>query len=253
MLSTYVSRKPQPVGSGLHPLASILPLTSLLFVALANPLAAQTASRRTVWDGAYTETQSTRGSAAFGASCAGCHSLTSEGRTPLVGDIFWKGFSQKTVGEMIDFVTNAMPNGNPRSLTEAAYTDIVAFLLKSNGLPAGTAELARSINGDVQIVPKDGSTALPANSLARVVGCLAKSGSDWVVTSATSPERAERAVAGEDATRPLGNRSVTLKFVLSRLDAMIGSRVAANGILLGADGVEGMNVTNVSRVAPKCP
>jgi mono/diheme cytochrome c family protein len=227
----------------------------LLFLASATAslVTAQTSTpRRTVWDGAYTEAQATRGATSFGASCGGCHTLAAEGRAPLVGDIFWKGFSQKTVGEMTDFVTNNMPNGNPRSLTETTYADIVAFLLKSNGLPAGTTELARSFNGDMQIVPKDGSTALPANSLARVVGCLAKSGSDWVVTSATSPERAERA-AGADDTRPLGNRTVTLKFVLSRLDAMIGSRVAVNGILVGADGVEGINVTGVTRVAPKCP
>jgi cytochrome c5 len=227
-------------------------MAGLFFLASATPSFAQTAPRGTVWDGSYTEAQATRGSASFGQSCSGCHSLTGEGRAPLVGDIFWKGFSQKTVGEMVEFVTNNMPNGNPKSLNETTYADIVAFLLKSNGLPAGTGELSRSFNGEVLIVPKDGSTALPANALARVVGCLAKSGSDWVVTSATSPERAERAAGGDD-TRPLGTRTITLKFVLSKLDAMIGSRVAVNGILVGADGADGINVTNVSRVAPKCP
>jgi mono/diheme cytochrome c family protein len=249
MQSMLVRHARRTVWGGLCPSAS---LAGLLFLASAHPLTAQTAPRRTVWEGAYTEAQATRGAASFGQSCGGCHSLAAEGRAPLVGDIFWKGFSQKTVGEMIDFVTNNMPNGNPRSLSETTYADIVAFLLKSNGFPAGTTELARSAADNVQILPKDGSSELPANSLARVVGCLAKSGSDWVVTRATAPERAERA-AGGDETRPLGNRTMTLKFVLSRLDAMVGSRVAVNGILIGADGVDGINVTGVTRVAPQCP
>jgi hypothetical protein len=134
------------------------------------------------------------------------------------------------------------------------YEDIAAVMLKSNGFPAGATELRSITIADVQIVPKDGHTELPADALARVVGCLARSGSDWVVTSATSPERAERIVApGEDATRALGSRKIVLKFVVSKLDALIGTRVLATGILMGTDGVDGINVTTVSRVAPKCP
>jgi hypothetical protein len=108
----------------------------------------------------------------------------------------------------------------------------------------------------VQIVPKDGRTELTANTLARVVGCLTRSGADWVVTSATTPERAERvAVGGEDAlaTRPLGSRTMPLKFVLTKLDALAGSRVAVSGLLIGADGADGINVMTVNRVAQKCP
>jgi len=106
----------------------------------------------------------------------------------------------------------------------------------------------------VQIVQKDGRTELPANALARVVGCLTKSGADWVVTSATTPERAERATSGgEDATRPLGSRTMALKFVVTKLDALVGSRVAVSGLLIGEGGVDGINVTIVNRVAPKCP
>jgi len=75
-----------------------------------------------------------------------------------------------------------------------------------------------------------------------------------VVTSATPPERAERAVsAGDDAARPLGSRTIALKFVITRLDALAGSRVAVSGLLMGEGGVDGINVTTVNRVAQKCP
>ncbi|MBZ5677757.1 MAG: cytochrome c [Acidobacteriia bacterium] len=243
------------------PPVPVLPLVGLLFLALAAGLAvAQTGgsqtstSRRTVWDGVYTEAQAARGTMAFGQSCAGCHALAAQGKAPLVGDAFWKSFAQKNVGELLEFVSTYMPNGKPGSLTEATYRDIVALMLKSNGFPAGAAELGPDTIVGVQIVPKDGSTELPANALARVVGCLTKNGADWVVTNATTPERAERAAAGgEDATRPLGSRKILLKFVVTKLDGLAGSRVVVNGLLIGEGGVDGINVTTVNRVAPKCP
>ena len=46
---------------------------------------------------------------------------------------------------------------------------------------------------------------------------------------------------------------MALKFVVTRLDSMAGSRVAVNGLLIGAGGVDGINVTAVNRVAGKCP
>jgi hypothetical protein len=34
---------------------------------------------------------------------------------------------------------------------------------------------------------------------------------------------------------------------------MAGSRVEVKGLLMGANGVDGINVTEVNRVAPRCP
>jgi len=238
-----------------HPSAPVL--AGLLFVVLASASlgTAQTrAPRRTVWDGVYTEAQAARGTQAYGQSCAGCHALASEGKAPLVGEPFWKSFAQKTVGDLLEFVSINMPNGSPGSLSEGAYKDIVALMLKSNGFPAGNSELGPATIGGVEIIPKDGSTELPANALVRVVGCLVRSGADWAVTSATNPERAERVDVGdEDATRPLGSRKIALKFVLTKLDAFAGSRVAVSGLLIGTGGADGINVTVVNRVAQKCP
>lgn len=212
------------------------------------------AQTKTVWDGAYTDAQADRGSVAFARSCGGCHTLGAQGRSPLAGDVFWKSFSQKTAGALLEFVSLNMPNGAPASLSEGVYADIVAAMLKANGLPSGANELGAKTVAGVQIVPKDGNSELPANALVRVVGCLTRSGAEWVVERATTPERAERTrAAGEDAVRPLGSRTMTLKFVLTRLDTWAGSRVLVAGLLMGAGGSDGINVTNVSRVAEKCP
>ena len=96
--------------------------------------------------------------------------------------------------------------------------------------------------------------AAAANTLVRVVGCLPRQGSDWILTSATTPERVDKiGEASGDASRPLGNRTMALKFVLTRLDSFVGQRMAVSGMLMGAGGVDGINVTSVSRVSETCP
>jgi mono/diheme cytochrome c family protein len=213
------------------------------------------AQAKTVWDGVYTDAQAERATSVFGSSCANCHTLGADGNRPLSGEKFWAGWTQKSVGDLVTYVRTNMPNGAAAgSLPAATYNDLVALILRSNGFPAGTTEVSPDAVASVQIVPKDGSTALPAGTLVRIVGCLTKGGSDWVLTNATVPQRVDKAsVSAEDATRPLGERSVALKFVLTRLDAFVGQRVSASGLLIGPDGKDGLNVTTVNRVAETCP
>lgn len=238
----------------------LLALATLAFAAaLANPLlTAQTAETTqaapTVWDGVFTEAQASRALGTFSANCAACHTLGGTGDGQLVGTSFWEGYSQKTVSELVTYVRTNMPSGNEGSLSPSTYNDLVALILKSNGLPAGRTELSPETMGHFRIVPKDGSTALPANTLARVVGCLARQGNEWVLTNATAPERVATAgVGADDASRALGGGTIALKFVLTRLDSFVGQRMSASGLLLGTGGADGLNVSSVSRVAPACP
>src|SRR5579872_2509448 len=121
--------KQRSAGGGLYPFAPVLPLCLLLFASATASLATAQANapRRTVWNGVYTEAQATRGMAAFGQSCAGCHALAAEGKAPLVGESFWKSFAQKSVGDLLEYVSANMPNGSPGSLSEPTYRDIVAL------------------------------------------------------------------------------------------------------------------------------
>ena len=219
------------------------------------PGGGQTApARSTLWDGVYTDDQASRGNAVFSATCANCHTLDSEGNRPLSGKTFWDSYAQKTVGDLFTFMQKNMPNGNGGSLSEKTYADLVALVLKSNGIPAGTTELVPSAVAAIPITPKDGPAELPAGALVRVVGCLAKNGSDFVVTSATPLQRTDNTgITPDDATRPLGENSITLKFLLTKLDADIGKRVSATGLLIGVGGINGLNVSTVTRVADSCP
>ena len=231
-------------------------LAAVVFLASAGSAltAAQEPGVKTVWDGIYTEAQAERATSTFDQTCSRCHTLTAEGTRPLSGDKFWQSYTQRTVGDLLTYVSTNMPNGDPGSLPAATYNDLVALILKSNGFPAGDAELAPERVASVQILPKEGAGELPANTLVGIVGCLAKSGSDWILTNATAPDRIDKTgPRAEDATRPLGDRTTALKFVLTRLDPFVGQRMAASGMLIGPGGSEGLNVTTVARVAETCP
>ena len=155
----------------------------VLFLALTGSAlvtAQATQAPRTVWDGVYTDAQAERATVVFSQSCSRCHTLASEGNKPLTGTAFWEGYAQKSVGDLLTFVSTNMPNGSGGSLAADTYNDLVALILKSNGFPAGKTELAPETIAGVQIIQKGGPSELPNNTFARVVGCLAKKGNDWI-------------------------------------------------------------------------
>jgi mono/diheme cytochrome c family protein len=234
----------------------LLMAASALFLTCAGRAltAGQATAGRTAWDGVYTEAQAARATAIFSDKCSECHVLAAQGDGALAGEKFWEGYTQKSVGDLLTFVSANMPNGNGGTLSASSYNDLVALILKTNGFPPGATDLVPEAVADVRIVPRSGSTELPANTLARVVGCLTRSGSEWVLTNATGPVRIDKPGAvPEDATRPLGTGTIALKFVLTRLDSFAGQRMSATGILLGTGGADGLNVSTVNRVAQACP
>jgi mono/diheme cytochrome c family protein len=111
--------------------------------AMAGSAVAQTSS---IWDGVYTEEQAARGNTGFNARCASCHgaNLDGTGEAPaLTGAKFLSDFDGLSLGDLFDRIRTTMPQDNPGSLTRDQVAEILAFLLKANGLPAGSKELDR--------------------------------------------------------------------------------------------------------------
>lgn len=109
---------------------------------LCSALRAQ--EMRSVWDGVYTEEQAKRGATLFGAECASCHGATGEGgemAPALAGPSFTANYDGLTIGDLFDRSKTTMPVGKEGQLSGQATADILAFMLKSNGFPAGQAEL----------------------------------------------------------------------------------------------------------------
>jgi mono/diheme cytochrome c family protein len=120
-------------------------LLALVMVSGGLPAAAVQAQTTTsVWDGIYTGEQAARGAQDFALVCAVCHgaALGGSGEAPaLSGGHFIGDFDGQTMGDIFDRIRTTMPQSAPGVLSRDQYADILAFLLKSNGFPAGKAEL----------------------------------------------------------------------------------------------------------------
>ncbi len=104
------------------------------------------AQDKTIWDGLYSDAQAKRGEAVFADKCAHCHGADlSGGDAPtLVGSEFGGNWDDLSLGDLAERIRIAMPQDNPQSLTRDQVADLVAFILKSNKVPAGQADLPAS-------------------------------------------------------------------------------------------------------------
>jgi cytochrome c5 len=88
----------------------------------------------TVQDSAlFTEEQATAGAATFGKICAECHE-----KADITKPDFRSKWNGRTLFELFELVRTTMPDSNPGGLTREEYAGALAYILKVNGLPAGT-------------------------------------------------------------------------------------------------------------------
>jgi hypothetical protein len=64
-------------------------------------------------------------------------------RSAVAGAQFVSDFNGLTVGDLFERMRTTMPLNNPGALTRDQYADVLAFMLKANGYPAGERELYR--------------------------------------------------------------------------------------------------------------
>jgi S-disulfanyl-L-cysteine oxidoreductase SoxD len=99
---------------------------------------------RTVRDGVYTDAQAVRGQAIYQKQCASCHGAKLEGLQgpPLIADVFVSHWHTQPLSDLAGKIRNTMPAGATGTLTPQQSVDLVAFILKSGGFPAGKTDLA---------------------------------------------------------------------------------------------------------------
>lgn len=103
---------------------------------MTTTVAGQTPVTQTTKSPVYSAAQATRGESLYLTHCVSCHTVATYKGGPFRG---WQG---KTLADLFVFLRNNMPESDPGLLTAQEYTDVVAFLLKLNGLPSGTTDLS---------------------------------------------------------------------------------------------------------------
>jgi mono/diheme cytochrome c family protein len=106
---------------------------------LGRETAAQTAKPKTTRSGVYSSQQAKRGQDVYVGLCKSCH--TAESHT---GAVFakWNG---KPLSDLYGYISELMPKNEPASLSPEEYTDVVAYVLKLNGMPAGAKDLPADV------------------------------------------------------------------------------------------------------------
>jgi len=89
----------------------------------------------------FTGAQAGAGAEAYAQRCASCHGAKLEGYTgPALGGA-GSMIAAEAIGQVYTFMSSQMPADKPGSLSSATYVAILAYLLRSNGHPAGTSPL----------------------------------------------------------------------------------------------------------------
>jgi len=114
---------------------------------LGTSVAAQSSvPTKSAWTGVYTDTQADRGEREYGRTCAHCHGLSLEGDgsreiPALVLDSFMRHWRGRPVQALFDTLMRSMPADDRGSMTPRMTADMIAYLLRANGAPAGDVQL----------------------------------------------------------------------------------------------------------------
>jgi mono/diheme cytochrome c family protein len=126
-----LARYPLPV------FATVFAATFLTVLGAQAP--AGTTGKVTTKDRVYSTAQAAKGEQTYMSTCVSCHPPAT-----YKGAVFnnWQG---RSVGELLDFLMEKMPKNDPGSLSAKEYAQVIAFLLKLNGNPAGPTELSSNV------------------------------------------------------------------------------------------------------------
>lgn len=133
----------------------------LILLLAGIPLASGQEAPKGIWSGVFTDAQAKRGEAAYQGNCAACHGKTLQATNPdapsLTLPSFGLSWHKKTVADLFTLMRTTMPLGAGGSLSDPEYLDILAFILKFNGYPAGERELGPEVErlGQIVIEPKN--------------------------------------------------------------------------------------------------
>jgi mono/diheme cytochrome c family protein len=117
----------------------VLAGSAAFVLAIGTIVFAQAGAERTVRDQVYSDAQAARGKAVYDKQCSSCHD---GGMGPSIkGDDFLASWENKTVRTLYSRIMTTMPSDEPGSVPEPDLLDLVAYLIRANGFPAGDKAL----------------------------------------------------------------------------------------------------------------
>jgi len=216
---------------------------------------------KTVWDGVYTAAQAERGGAAYAEKCSQCHEADLSGyRGILKRDRFLEHWRETSLDNVFTTLSTTMPRDAPGTLSEALNLDILAFVLRADGFPAGGDELTYQALRGIKVQEKTGPRELTTGALVVVAGCLVPGpGNTWILTSATEPVRIRSSQNSTPEELKAWDRKPAGTKTFGLMDAQyyspeshLGQKVEAKGLLIRSPGNDRINLTAFRATDSKC-
>lgn len=236
--------------------------TVTLALACAVVTQAQREPAPGIWDGVYTSEQAARGRATFEEACTRCHGRDLAGTTApaLTGTQFQQSWGGGTIEVLFAKIRDTMPPGFGTVLDDRQKLEIVAYILKANGFPAGLSELGP---GDTlartRILAKGEVVTVENFSLVQTVGCLASgAGGTWELTRSALPVTTLEDVPNDAgitaaAGQALGIGSYRLLSALPFDPAgHVGQKMEARGLVYTEPGRERLTLTSLTPTGVAC-
>jgi S-disulfanyl-L-cysteine oxidoreductase SoxD len=117
--------------------ATIYATAVLLSATLSSATSAQPAAVRSTKDRVYSAAQAAEGRDVYDGRCKNCHTAISHTGAP-----FRANWDKKSLADLWDYMVEKMPKDAPGTLSEEEYTQVMAYVLRMNGMPAGTDNLS---------------------------------------------------------------------------------------------------------------
>ena len=95
--------------------------------------------------------------------CAACHQSNLQGSfeaPQLAGESFLQFWADLGTADLFARIRDSMPPETPGGLSDAAYLDVVAYLLQANGAPAGSTPLTEGVTVAIGTVAGGASTTV---------------------------------------------------------------------------------------------
>jgi mono/diheme cytochrome c family protein len=86
--------------------------------------------------GVFTAAQAGRGEETYMTICVGCHPAGT-----YTGQTFNTSWGNRPLSDLFAIIKNTMPKVDPGMLTPQETAQVIAYILKSNGVPPGKTEL----------------------------------------------------------------------------------------------------------------
>jgi mono/diheme cytochrome c family protein len=102
----------------------------------ASPSPQETKADVSTMNGVFTSAQAARGEETYMTICVACHPAGTY-TTPA----FKTSWANRPLSDLFSIIKNTMPKVDPGTLTPEETAQVVAYILKSNGVPPGKTEL----------------------------------------------------------------------------------------------------------------